>query len=82
MQKPNFMNKENIEKIMKSVEPIMAMTAESNIQVKTLTKHYIKSMSELMNKSEDEIKAELKEIHSEVKQKEIEKIEKNYGNKS
>ena len=76
------MNKENIEKIMKSVEPIMTMTAESNIQVKTLTKHYIKSMGELMNKSENEIKAELKEIHSEVKQKEIEKIEKNYGNKS
>lgn len=74
------MNKESIEKLMKSVGPIITMAAESNIQVKTLTKHYIKSISELMNKSEDDILAELNEIQLEVKQKEIDKMEN--GNKS
>lgn len=76
------MNKEDIEKLMKSVEPILTMTAESNIQVKTLTKHYVRTISQLTNKSEDEIVVELNEIHSEIKEKEISKINEKYGSKS
>ena len=76
------MNKEDIEKLMKSVEPILTMAAESNIQVKTLTKHYVQTISQLTNKSEDEIMVELNEIHSEIKEKEISKINEKYGSKS
>ena len=76
------MNKEDIENLMKSVEPILIMTTESNIQVKTLTKHYVRTISQLTNKSEDEIMIELNEIHSEVKEKEINKINEKYGSKS
>ncbi|WP_298903190.1 hypothetical protein [uncultured Psychroserpens sp.] len=73
------MNKENIEKLLSSVQPIITMVAESNIQVKTLTKHYIKTICELTNKTEKEVLKELTEIHNEIKKNELDKLEKNNG---
>lgn len=75
------MNKEDIEELMKSVEPIITMAAESDMQTKALIKHYIQTVSELTGKSEKDITAELEEIHSKVKEQELKKIEDKYGSK-
>ncbi len=71
------MNTEKLDKLMDTVEPVIKMVAQSDIQIKILTKHYVKTMSELTHKTENEILEELKEIQEDVKEKEIEKIEKN-----
>ncbi len=71
----------NVEDIAKGFEPVMKMAAESNLWVKTLMRHYRKSMSELTGKSEDSIIGELNELFEEVKEEQVNKIKKD-GNKS
>lgn len=71
----------NTEDFIKGFEPVMKMAVESEMWVKTLTRHYRKTISELTGKSEDTIKDELNVIFKEVKEENIKRIKKD-GNKS
>lgn len=55
------------EKFIEGLEPLFKMTVDSNLWVKTLSRHYIKTISELTGKTEEEISAEMTEIFTKVK---------------
>ena len=55
------------EKFIEGLEPLFKMTVDANLWVKTLSRHYIMTISGLTGKSEEEIKNEMNNILSEVK---------------
>lgn len=55
------------EKFIEGLEPIFKMTVDANLWVKTLSRHYIKTISGLTGKSEEEIKSEMNDILAKVK---------------
>ncbi len=71
----------NAEDFIKGFEPVMKMAVESDIWVKTIARHYKKTISELTGKSEEAIKDELNVIFEEIKEEQIKNIQKD-GNKS
>jgi len=55
------------EKFVEGLEPLFRMTVDSNLWVKTISRHYIKTISELTGKTEGEIKSEMNDILIKVK---------------
>ena len=55
------------EKFIEGLEPLFKMTVDSNLWVKTLSRHYIRTISGLTGKTEEEIKKEMDEILTKVK---------------
>jgi hypothetical protein len=64
------------EKFIEGLEPLFKMSVDSNLWVKTLARHYIKTISDLTGKSEEEIKSEMNDILAEVKAETEENIKK------
>jgi RNase P subunit RPR2 len=55
------------QKFIEGFEPLFKMTVYSSLWVKTLSRHYIKTISELTGKTEEEIKNEMNDILTKVK---------------
>jgi len=64
------------EKFIEGLEPLFRMTVDSNLWVKTISRHYIKTISELTGKTEEEIKSEMNDILIKVKAETEESIKK------
>lgn len=58
----------DIEKILKATEPILKVAIDGNVISKALLRHYLKSMSTLTGKTEDEIKKEIIEIEKTIRE--------------
>jgi hypothetical protein len=64
------------EKFIEGLQPLFKMTVDSNLWVKTLSRHYIKTISDLTGKSEEEIKNEMNDILSKIKAETEENLKK------
>lgn len=64
------------EKFIEGLEPLFKMTVDSNLWVKTLSRHYINTICQLTGKTEEEIRNEINEILTKVKAETEESIKK------
>jgi RNase P subunit RPR2 len=66
----------SLENLIEAFEPMAKISMESSLWVKTLRKHYIKTISEISGKTEVEIIDELNVIYEQVKAETKKEFEK------